>query len=967
MATQKIKKTNINTISNFTWCMQAPAATIANSATCGSNDDRYIYYLNGSNFYRYDTVSDAWIQLATPAIAPLTLSEMKYSTAHGYYGRTISNGGGANTIELAALNGDVFVGKKIKIISGTGAGQERTITAVSDPIIKDRGVVTSTSNNNLNDSSTGVMIKQPKNNQWKDYQVRVIYGTLANSVVRKIPYVSNGFISVGDTSMSPYMTWWGPAQAAQFSSSPSENRTVYQIESNIVTLDSNWTVQPDATSDFVIQTGGIWLISSNASSPFYSFQYYDVAADTWYQKTANAGIFTSALGTDVSIEATQESSTPIISGTITSADSSSITDSSKNLTPSLYTNYELRILSGTAKGQYRALLTNTSSTFIPVRNWDVTPSVGDTYGLFPDTSKINIIGNGSSAIAQYDSDIDFTYCGKRVDYGVARIGGLSVAGLEAISITGITRTTGGITAINPTPTAAGTGYLANQLLTLTGGTTNGMARIISVDTNGGVTQVELERCGAGHTPSSGIATTVSPSGGTGCTLEITSVGDIATIISFYVPSKMETGGTITVTGAEQSDYNGTKTVLANSASAGVQYAVSNSPTTPATFTFTQSATTLFDITKNWVNNEHVGKLVYIATGIAPATLGVVVRRITANTSNSLSFATITTAAANGTGRYVIVSDKAFGTDETIGATLNAPVGGNRSGTATSGTTTSLTDSTKNWPTNYWSNTFPTGASNTGRKIRIIKGTGAGNEMTITSNSSTTLNFTTQSFTPDQTSVYVILDCYGIVTSSGTTTLTDTTQNWGTNIFAGRRVRITGGTSVGSETTILTNTQTVLTLATSITTDTTSTYAILTPAPKSAGIKNFYIYGSTDSSLNHKYIYMFRGGGTSEISRYNISTEEVEYITTFPNFETFTTGSMYAYDGEDKIYITKESTGKIMYYDIVKNIIVNVGIIPYGMGAAIIGNRMEIKKIENGDKWLFIMRHSGQEMWRLKLN
>jgi hypothetical protein len=37
-----------------------------------------------------------------------------------------------------------------------------------------------------------------------------------------------------------------------------------------------------------------------------------------------------------------------------------------------------------------------------------------------------------------------------------------------------------------------------------------------------------------------------------------------------------------------------------------------------------------------------------------------------------------------------------------------------------------------------------------------------------------------------------------------------------------------------------------------------------------------------------------------------------------------------------------------------------------MGAAIIGNRMEIIKTDDGLQYLYIMRHSAQEMWRTLL-
>jgi hypothetical protein len=954
------------------WLRPLPVANTAVSSTCHSADNRYIYYLVGAALYRYDTITDSWNQLASPLTTPATLAQMEYSTSHGHYGRAISNGGGANTIELGALQGNIFVGKKIKIISGTGAGQERTITAVSNPVIKDRGVVTAGTTGSIQDGSSGVMVKQWRINQYRDYQVRVLHGTGANNIVRTILYNNYNSLTVSDSNIMTYNSWATPTLPIA-TSSTAGFRTLYQIESNIVTVDSNWDTQPDSTSEFEIMSDGIWLITSNTLGGFYALNYYDVAADIWFEKTNNSGVLSAALGTDVAIEVIQNSSEPILTGTITSANSSSATDSSKTLTPSYYTNLEFRLLSGAAKGQSRTLLTNTSSTFVPVRNWESTPSIGDTYGVFRDVGKIYIIGGNTSVIAQYDVDADLAYCGKRFDYGFARVASVTLSGsaIEPMAISSIVRTTGGISVLNATPTAAGTGYLVGQILTITTGGTGGTARILAVDINGGVTQVALETSGSGYTAGTGRATTVAPAGGSGCTLNISTIAEIATVTTI-TQNYFKIGDIVTIAGAAQAEYNGSQTIISQGTSAptntlSFSFVVGGSPTTPATFTNTQAATQLFDINKNWITNEHVGKLVLITTAGTINTTAVI-RRITANTSNSLSFATITTAATNGVSRYIIVSDKAFGTDESIGSVLGASTfsGRGRSGVATSGTTTSLTDSSKNWPINYWSNTFPTGASNTGRKVRITKGTGAGTEMVITSNTATTLNFTTQSFTPDSTSVYVILDCYGAVTTGGGTTLTDNTQNWGTNIWSGKRVRITGGTGAGNESVINSNTQTVLTLATSITTDTTSTYAILAPNNKGAGIHMFDISTSSDTSLNNRYIYMFRGGGTNEITRYNIVTEEIDNLTYFPFTETLAAGTMYAYDEKDRIYFQKDATGRIMYYDLVKNTVENSSTIPHSMGTAIIGNRMEISKSEDDLKYLYIMRHSAQEFWRTLL-
>jgi hypothetical protein len=885
--------------------------------------------------------------------------ELQYSRSHGNYGRAISNGGGTNTIELAGYGGTAFIGKKIRITSGTGAGQERIITAVSAPIPKDRGVVTTGSSTAIIDASVGVMTKQWRVNQWRDYQVRIISGTLAGSV-RNVIYNNNNTLTFSDVAHASVNSWWGAAFSINTSGT-----SLYQIESNIATVDSNWDVTPDSTSTYDILSGGIWLVTTQIA-PFYNMMYYDVAADMWYRKTSTGGVFPVALGTDVSMEVIQGSSAPVFSGTVTAATGDVVTDSALTLTPGTYTNYEVRMLTGALAGQSRTITSNTATSLLLVRPFDGVPSVSDTFGVYRDVGKIYLTGNASSVIAQYDVDSDLTSCGRRFDYGVVRNATATVVGTAPFAITGIVRVSGGISDLAASPTVAGTGYVVGQVLTITTGGTGGTARITEVDINGGVTQVSLETPGTGYTTGSGKATSVIPaSTGTGCTLDITTIADIATVTT-AIPHKFRIGDSVSIAGAVQADYNGTKTIIGLAAVTTFAYVVTNAPTTPATFTFAQSATQLFDVSKNWVVDEHVGKLVLITNAASPNATAVI-RRINSNTANSLTFSTITTAAVNSTHRYAIIHDKAFGTDESIGSLLGSSENGRgRSGVATSGTTTSLTDSSKNWPVNYWSNILPTGGPSTGRRVRIMEGTGVGAEMVIISNTATTLNFATQSFTPDQTSVYVILDSFGRITAGGTTTITDNTQNWGTNIWAGKRVRITSGTGVGNEGIINSNTQTTLTLAATVAADTTSTYAIMALSARGAGISSFNIKNSTDTTLNDRYIYMFRGGVTNELVRYDIVTEEVTPIAYFPNFDTLTTGSMYAYDGKDRIYFTKDATGRVMYYDIVTNTVENASTVPYGMSTAIIGNRMDITKTEDGLQYLYVARHSAQEWWRVLL-
>jgi hypothetical protein len=934
------------------WMRFAPPSSVTLSST--TRDERYMYYLNASLFYRYDTHNDGWQQLASPLLGTTTLVDMFFASDNGYYGNAIGAGTGNNTIEMAGLSGNSLVGYKIKITSGTGAGQERTITAVSAPIVKETGLVTTTSTAAIIDAvtiNTSSNYKFWKVNQYRDHQVRVTFGGGATQV-RKILANAAQTLTISSPDYTAITPMWG----ASLNPTVTGAGSFYQVESHVVTVNSDWDINPDSTSEFLVQSGGIWAISST-TSPNYTIQYYDILADVWYTKSAQTGHLFNALGTDVSMTGATADGGAILSATSTSATARSIVNSAASMPVNSYANFKLEITSGAGKGQVRTILANTATTIYVVKDFSITPDNTSTFQIKPDVEKIFISGNGSSVTYQYHSDSDQLVQGRIYDHGVARSGSIALGSKEPLAIASITKTTAtAIRTLNPTPAVAGSGYLVGQILTLATGT-GGQARITSVNSTGAVLSVSLENCGTtGYTGATTYATTVNVTGGTGCTLTVTTVGEVA-VLTTSIAHNITYGDAVTIAGASAANYNGAKTILTAPTTTTLQF-VAPADAAP---TFTAHSTTLIvDAAKNWITNEHIGKLIQI-TLTTGGQQTAAIRRITANTANTITFVSGTAPVQTSASKYVIFGNRSFGTAMSQGAIT----GGGSDGIATSGTTTSLTDSTKNWPINYWSNTLPTGASNSGRRLRIIAGTGAGQELTITSNTATTLNFASAT-APDATSVYEILDSYGMATGGGTTTLIDTTQNWGTNVLAGKRVKMITGAGQGQESIITSNTQTTLTFTAGTAVDNTVAYSILEIPGRGAGVRIDIVNGSTDASIKNRFMYAWRGGATSELSRYNINTERFDFFTYFPLTETLTTGSMYAYDGKDRIYFTKESTNRVMYYDVVKNQVFIAGMIPFGMGTAIIGNRMEIFTTADGLKYLYIMRHSGQEMWRTLL-
>ena len=1026
------------------WCRFAPTApTAVSSMTTGNSlGNRYLYYQVSAELYRYDTVSDSWNRMTnmTGFTVPTIMNNNVLSNSVGHYGRAISSGGGNNTMQLAGLHGHALVGYKIRIIAGTGAGQERTITDISAPTIHERGIVTTAGTSSIVDATTGVALKQWKVNQWRDYQFRCDFGT-GRTQLRPILYNNANSLVWSDANYITVNAWANPLMNISVAVS-----SQYLIESHIITVDTNWTTNPDSTSQFMIVSGGIWNITQGTTTaPFFSLSYYDLLADQWYGKTTSSGLRTAVnlAASDLSMERMTENGGAIVAATaVASATARSLTTGA-TMVQNQYKNFQIRIVSGTGIGQFRAVLSNTTNKFNITFDWDVNPDATSSYEIWRDVGKIYLVGGNYADLLQYSTMRDQWTPGTQFDDGQCNQLAAKRSGQDPFALTSITRTATSITAINTTPIAGGYGYNINDIITIGTGT-GGTARVLSVSAGvGAVTSVILETVGTGYTVAT-QATTVSPAGGVGCTIAVSSV-DFSELAVTPISHNFLLGDSVTITGATgtgMAKFNGTYTIVGVPSSTQFSYVSVGDPgAATATILASPSTVQVVDCTKNWAINEHAGKLVQLTTNALLSTGQT--RRIVSNTATTLVWTLAATAPVNGTSRYVIHDIKPFGQDvSNLGRT-----GGGLEGFATSGSTTTLIDTTKNWQPNAWARTV-------GRKVRIVEGTGVGNEITIISNTNNTLTFAAQSFTIDTTTRYIIMETFGTVSGAGgistiaaaptaggtgyavgdisavtggtarvqvlavsggvvtairlvdggvsgytvvtgvattnvvgtginmtvnvtaitavasTTVMQDNTKNWDVNCWVGKRLRFLSGTSQGNEYIIASNTVNTITTAVGTAPDVSTAYAILEATPKAYGLHIDNITGCTDTTINHKYLYSFVGTGTVELERYDMSAEHWEKMSYFPQFETNTTGTMYVYDGKDRIYINLSTvlgmSGRIVYYDLVKNTIENASTVPYGHSTAVSGNRMEIVQTVDGLKYLYVMRHSGQEMWRALL-
>jgi hypothetical protein len=285
-------------------------------------------------------------------------------------------------------------------------------------------------------------------------------------------------------------------------------------------------------------------------------------------------------------------------------------------------------------------------------------------------------------------------------------------------------------------------------------------------------------------------------------------------------------------------------------------------------------------------------------------------------------------------------------------------------------TTILVDATKNWTVNQWVGFtvyMYTGA------VSATNGNVTSQIFRIASNTSTTLTFVATGSAPTNgvsryaisTSTAIGAADSGVATGTqSTTTLQDTTKTWVVNIWAGKRVRILTSTGFSVETIIASNTSNTLTFA-AITAPTTlvTGYVILEQTVKGSGLNINWAFGTTDANMRGRYIFSTKGGGLIGFDRFDLNTDRCSLIFTTPITETLSTGTMTAYDGENRIFFHKDATQRIMSLDVVTGKVNGGSMYPYAAPTAVQCNRMEVFTTKDGIKYLWINRSGFQECFR----
>lgn len=932
----------------FELCNQLPAATSSISAmtTAEEGDAETIYYISGSNFIAIDVVGDTSRILAAPNVAPATLVSMVYTRRRGYHSRVIS--ATSTTLRIAGLRGKTLDGQTIRILHGTGLGQEKVLTWTGETV-HDAGVITGTTVNNLADS-----LKKWEPNQWAGYMVGITFGTDATQY-KKILYNDTTTLYIADANLQPHDPWNNqPFVAAAPYALPittAGSQAHYQIMSSDFTVDTAWDVVPNKSSFFTTLSGGIYMVSSAAAAPFFTLQYYDCLHNSWQSKTVSQSLLLAALGTDVKIERTGKIGSALFTnvGAI-SGGARTLSDAGATWGVDDLRNTRVIISGGTGIGQNRRVVSNTATQMTLGKPWDIVPDATSTFLVWPDFNRVYLAGNAMASMLAYDPENDFWMQGQGFDDGVTSNISATIPGWNPFGVSTGVRIAAGVRTINAVPTAGGANYTLGDILTCSVGGTGAQVIVTSTGAAGTVTGIALVHSGTatGFTVGTGRATTGGT--GTGCTIEILTVGATALITTVTAHLAVR-GQDIVFAGCSEGAWNASHTILGVNSTTAFSVAV----TATANMAASNSQTTgiIVDSSKNWTVNEHVGRLIQLnVAGTAPTAQ---IRWITANTATTITVNAAITAAGNGTSKYAIYDAKVFGTDDQ--RKEDNKVG---FGHASSGSTTTLVDTTKDWKVNQW----------VGYTFKVEAGIGYGSgRISITANTPTTLTYAVQSFTPDATTRYEIADAWGLPTAGAASTLTETTtKNWDVNQWAGKRIRITSGTLVGTETTISANTATAMTITG--TPDATSTYAIISIPARASGVSLCWTFNATSYGDKRSMISV-RGGGTNQIDKYDIGKDKWTFGYFYSSqAELFSSGSSYCYDGADSIYMSRIAAAnlptRVLKYDLKTNSFKGALTTVVTNNAITVGNLMEIVDAPTGEKYLYLAQTTGTILMRVLL-
>jgi len=171
----------------------------------------------------------------------------------------------------------------------------------------------------------------------------------------------------------------------------------------VITVTSAFSATLTSSSTYRLLTPR-WYVLNAGTLAAGSFKYYDFALNTW-TTLANTGL-PGTLGTDAKLIATPSygdngENIAFATGTATDGAASTLTNGAKAWTVNQWTNYQIRITTGTGAGQIRTIASNTGTVITVSAAWATNPDATSVYVIEGNDDFLYLMGNGAVTLYRY--------------------------------------------------------------------------------------------------------------------------------------------------------------------------------------------------------------------------------------------------------------------------------------------------------------------------------------------------------------------------------------------------------------------------------------------------------------------------------------------------------------------------------------------------------------------------------------
>jgi hypothetical protein len=146
-----------------------------------------------------------------------------------------------------------------------------------------------------------------------------------------------------------------------------------------------------------------FFVSNGGTLSGTSFRFYCYALNTWTSNSVTG--LPATIATDAKLVSTGSRDLgDYISfggGTATSGTNNTLTQTGKTWSTNQWTNYQVRIVSGTGAGQIRTIASNTATALTVSSNWTTNPNSTSVYTIEGNDDFLYLLGNGAVTMYRY--------------------------------------------------------------------------------------------------------------------------------------------------------------------------------------------------------------------------------------------------------------------------------------------------------------------------------------------------------------------------------------------------------------------------------------------------------------------------------------------------------------------------------------------------------------------------------------